>query len=283
MKPMQSLAFTALFTAALAASSAASAQAPQAPQAGAAPSQASAGQASGTRWGVAAISLPRYPGADRQQLLAAPLIEGRFGEHFFASTLQGVGADWRPAEGLNLSAALVLDPHWRRRKDMPAAWAALDEVKFAAALRLAAEWQLERFTVQISSSSRLGTLVQGRQGAKDLKGGHSLQFDASYGLLATRSLALAVGVSAEAMDKRLAQALFGVNAVQAAAAQLPQHQVKAGLSSLGVFAQAMVPVDSDWTFSARLGLNSLRGDAGNSPLVQKKRQPVVALSISRAF
>jgi outer membrane protein len=280
MKPMQSLALTALFTAALAASSAASAQAPQA---GAAPSQASGGPAHGPRWGVAAISLPRYPGADRQQLLAAPLIEARFGEHFFASTLQGVGADWRPAEGLNLSAALVLDPHWRRRKDMPASWAALDEVKFAAALRLAAEWQLERFTVQISSNSRLGTLVQGRQGAKDLKGGHSLQFDASYGLLATRSLALAVGVSAEAMDKRLGQALFGVSAVQAAAAQLRQHQVKAGLSSLGVFAQAMVPVDSDWTFSARLGLNSLRGDAGNSPLVQKKRQPVVALSISRAF
>jgi len=235
------------------------------------------------RWGAAVISLPKYPGADRQQLLAAPLIEARFGEHFFASTLQGLGADWRPAEGMSLSAALVLDSHWRRRKDLPAAWASLDEVKFAPALRLAAEWQLERFTVQLSSSSRLGTLSQGRGGAKDSKGGHSLQFEASYGLLATPTLALAAGFSGEAMDKRLGQALFGVSAAQAASSGLRVHSVKAGVVSLGVFAQALVPLDRDWSFSARMGLQSLRGDAGTSPLLQKRRQPMLAMTFSRAF
>jgi len=30
-------------------------------------------------------------------------------------------------------------------------------------------------------------------------------------------------------------------------------------------------------------LQSLRGDAGNSPLVQKRRQPTLAMSFSRAF
>jgi len=235
------------------------------------------------RWGAALISLPKYPGADRQQLFAAPLIEARFGEHFFASTLQGLGADWRPADGLSLSAALVLDSHWRRRKDLPAAWASLDEVKFAPALRLAAQWQLERFSVELSSSSRLGTLSRGAAGSKNKKGGHSVQLDASYGLLATPGLALAAGVSVEAMDARLGQALFGVDASQAASSKLRVHSVRAGVASAGVFAQAQVPLDRDWNFSARMGLQSLRGDAGNSPLVQKRRQPTLAMSFSRAF
>jgi len=62
---------------------------------------------------------------------------------------------------------------------------------------------------------------------------------------------------AEAIDaRRLGQALFGVDASQPASSKLRVHSVRAGVASAGVFAQAQVPLDSDWTFSARMGLRS---------------------------
>lgn len=228
------------------------------------------------RGGVAALAQPKYVGADKQRLLAAPLIEARWRKQVFLGSLRGLGYEAELGEGASVSAALAVDTHQRRRKDGLRVQA-LDEIKLAPALRLGAELALGPVFVNAVSSTRLGK--DSKPGGR----GSSVELEAGYGLLPAPGLALAFGVSAKLMDAKLGQALLGINSAQAAASGLRPHQVGAGLHSLGVFGQASYQLGADWQLFAKLGVASLRGDAAGSPLVQRKNQPTLAIAASRSF
>ncbi len=228
------------------------------------------------RGGVAALAQPKYVGADKQRVLAAPLIEARWRKQVFLGSLRGVGYEAELGEGVSVSAALSVDMHQRRRKDGPRVQT-LDEVKVTPALRLGAELALGPVFVNAVSSTRLGR--DSRPGAR----GSSVELEAGYGLLPTPGLALAFGASAKLLDARLGQALLGINSAQARASGLRPYQVGAGLHSLGLFAQASYQLGADWQLFAKLGVASLSGDAAGSPLVQQKNQPTLALAASRNF
>ncbi len=228
------------------------------------------------RGGLALLAQARYPGSDKQRLLLAPLIEARWRKHAFLSSLRGVGYETELIEGVGVSAALTLDTHQRRCKDGPRVQA-LDEVKLAPALRLGAELALGPVFVNAISSTRLGK--RSTYGGR----GSSVELEAGYGLLPAPGVMLAFGGSLTLMDARLGQALLGVDGRQAAASGLRPHRVGAGLHSLGLFGQVNYQLGAEWQLFGKLGLSSLRGDAADSPLVQKKHQPTLALAASRSF
>lgn len=124
-----------------------------------------------------------------------------------------------------------------------------------------------------------------RLGSSGKPGGRGLhaELELGYGLLRSPDLALALGLSATAMDAKLGQALYGVSAAESARSGLARHSVGAGLHSVGGFAQASYRLDAHWLLFAKAGLSSLRGDAGESPVVLKRRQPSLALAVSRSF
>lgn len=228
------------------------------------------------RGGAALIMQPRYSGGKKLRTLGAPLLEARWRENFFLSTLRGAGYEMRLGEGAAVSLALAPDLYQRRRKDGPRL-AALDEVKVAPALRLGSELAMGPVFANAVLTQRLGS--GGKRGGRGL---HA-ELELGYGLLNGPDLALALGVSATAMDGKLGQALYGVSAAEAARSGLRVHGVSAGLHSLGLFAQASYRLDEHWLLFAKAGLASLRGDAGESPVVLKARQPSLALALSRSF
>jgi len=228
------------------------------------------------RGGGALLVQPRYSGGERLRALGAPLLEARWRENVFLSTVRGLGYEVRLGEGAALSLALAPDLYQRRAKDGDRL-RGLDEVKIAPALRLGGELALGPVFLNAVATQRLGS--SGKPGGRGL---HA-ELELGYGLLRSPDLALALGLSATAMDAKLGQALYGVSAAESARSGLARHSVGAGLHSVGGFAQASYRLDAHWLLFAKAGLSSLRGDAGESPVVLKRRQPSLALAVSRSF
>lgn len=228
------------------------------------------------RGGAALLLQSRYSGGEDLRTLGAPLLEARWRENVFLSTVRGAGYEMRLGEGAALSLALAPDLYQRRAKDGDRL-KGLDEVKIAPALRLGGELALGPVFLNAVATQRLGS--SGKPGGRGL---HA-ELELGYGLLSGADLALALGVSATAMDGKLGQALYGVSAAESSRSGLPRHSVGAGLHSVGAFAQASYRLDAHWLLFAKAGLSSLRGDAGASPVVLKRRQPSLALAVSRSF
>lgn len=228
------------------------------------------------RAGGALLVQPEYGGGKKLRGLAAPLLEARWRERYFLSTLRGAGYELRLGEHAALSLALAPDGHRRRPKDDPLL-RGLAEVKIAPALRLGVELGWGPLFLNTVASTRLGS--DKKPGGR----GSSVELELGYGLLPGSDLSLAAGVSAVAMDGKLGQALYGVTPAETAATGLRAHRVRAGLQGLGLFAQLGYRFDADWLLFAKAGAISLRGDAAESPIVRRKLQPSLALAVSRSF
>lgn len=228
------------------------------------------------RAGVAVGAKPRYEGASELRALPLPVLEARWREHFFISTLRGAGYEQRLGGGASVSAALAPDMAQRRAKD-GVRLQGLDEVKIAPALRLGAELAFGPVSVKARSSSRIG--ADDRRGSR----GTHAELELGYGLQPSAGLALSLGVNATLMDRQLGQALFGVDAAESARSGLRAHQVGAGLHSLGLFAQGNYRLDEQWQLFFKVGMSRLRGDAAESPIIEKKTQPSLLAAVSRPF
>jgi outer membrane scaffolding protein for murein synthesis (MipA/OmpV family) len=68
------------------------------------------------------------------------------------------------------------------------------------------------------------------------------------------------------------QRFFGVSAAQSASSGLPQFDAKAGVSSLRLSAGALYRLDRRWRLATSYSIARLEGDAGASPITEKRTQ-----------
>jgi outer membrane scaffolding protein for murein synthesis (MipA/OmpV family) len=76
---------------------------------------------------------------------------------------------------------------------------------------------------------------------------------------------------------------LGVNAQQAAASGLPPFNAESGVQRAGAFVQSAYRISDEWTAFGRLESTRLRGDAAGSPVVERKGQTSILLSVLKAF
>ena len=242
------------------------------------------------RWGGAMASLPRFPGADKSRLLALPLFEAQHRSGFFASTLRGVGWEFRLGEFGRISVAGGIDARERRRKDDPRA-ATLGEHKMRPALLVAADLQYGPAYLEFNLVDRLRTrdrVVDTKFGTytshyKNHGDGATVDLEVGMGLMRSERVQLRGGLRLAAMDSRFAQNFYTVPADVGAASKPPIRPFRAGSGAMsaGLGLQAQVQLDKDWSFNARFMLDRLRGDAAASPLTQERNQPALLMNFSR--
>lgn len=228
------------------------------------------------RAGAVLIAMPKYSGGRELRTLGAPLLEARWRENYLISTVRGLVYEQRLGQGAAISLALAPDVYQRRPKDGPRLLG-LDKFEMAPALRLGGEFAEGPVFLNAVASTRLGSA--GKPGGR----GSYAEFELGYGLLQSSELALALGVNATLMDAKLGQGLYGISAAEAGRSRLRPHAVGAGLHSVGGFVQVSYQLDAHWQLFAKASLASLRGDAADSPVVERKRQPLLALALSRSF
>lgn len=228
------------------------------------------------QWGGGLAMFPSYAGSKQMIVLPLPVLESQYRDWFYISSVRGLGLQFRPLAALQLGVAVAPDINVRRSEDLPAAYRQLDKIPMAPALRWNAELGLGRLQLQAALSTRLARREQAGEGS-------SLELSGDFGLLALPTLQLAVGASAQLMDERLAQAMFGLSAPQAAKLGVPSYQVGEGLVSAGLFARLSYRLNDQWLLRSKLGVHQLQGDAARSPLLQRRWQPELFVLISRPF
>ncbi len=84
-------------------------------------------------------------------------------------------------------------------------------------------------------------------------------------------------------DKKYNQTYFGVTSLQSKNSGFKTYTAGAGVKSVGLTVGANYKIDTNWSANAALSFNQLRGDAANSPLVQKKGQNTLSAGLAYQF
>jgi outer membrane protein len=216
--------------------------------------------------GAGVVAGPRALGASGRRTMAVPVVRATYQDWFFANPIDGVGVKTK-AQGVTLSAALGVDFNERKHDD-GARYANLREIKLAPAGRFGAKYDAGPFSSEATLSVRAGG--SGKNGA-------TLTLEEGYEVYASARTLVTAGVSARLMDSSFSRNFFSVSAADAATSGLRSYQARSGLYETGLFVQAVYPVAERWTIFSKVQYNSLRGDAKNSPLVERRNAPSLLL------
>jgi MipA family protein len=223
--------------------------------------------------GAAAIAAPKSIGSNKTRYLAIPTFEIKYKDFFFIDPIKGVGVQSKPLKGLTISASLGINLDSRRAKDDPR-YRGLGDIREALAQNLSLEYEIGDAFISTSASIRLGS--------RDRRGS-TFDVDLGYKLPAAESFFASAGLTARAMDSTYARNFLGVNAQQAAASGLPPFNAESGVQRAGAFVQSAYRISDDWTAFGRLESTLLRGDVARSPIVERKGQASILLSVLKAF
>ncbi|MFD4840051.1 MipA/OmpV family protein [Achromobacter sp. NPDC058515] len=216
---------------------------------------------SGNFIGLGAGAIPVYEGSSQYRVIPVPLINYHSG-NFFITPRAGL-----PAMGLKTSLAQDLDVgvfvglNLGRDENDADLTKGMGDIKFHGAYGAYVEWRPGRYS--------LGAAY--RQAARSGYGG-TLELRASYAALKTEAHTVQVGVSTEWANRDAMQTWFGVTSSQAANSRegLSTYSPSSGFKSATLFTSWGYRINSDWSALTTVGVNTVLGDARDSPLNERK-------------
>jgi MipA family protein len=127
----------------------------------------------------------------------------------------------------------------------------------------------------------------GKADAKDFSikgpGGARVELSSEIPIEITKSFGLSISPGLSWADSKFTQTYFGVTAAQAARTGFKEFKAKGGIRSVNLGVGANYKFDSHWSANAFANYSQLQGDAGKSPLVQKKGQASLGLGAAYEF
>jgi MipA family protein len=214
---------------------------------------------------------PKYPGASKERLRPAPLISIDYGNRLFLGPL-GIGVAavrWNgfragPVLGFQVGRKQSDDPHL----------AGLGDISASATAGLFAGYA--RGPLEISATARQA-VSHSPNGLSGL-----LQVNFRHAFVAQRTL-LAVGPDLEFGNGDFERTWFGISPTQSAASGLSVYVPRAGINRVGLHASVTHRASQHilWRFFAKM--DDITGDAGRSPIVERRTQVLVGAGIAYHF
>jgi outer membrane scaffolding protein for murein synthesis (MipA/OmpV family) len=243
--------------------------------AGAVFSAAGAAYAQSTNFiGLGVGAVPVYEGSREYRALPVPLINYQSG-NFFITPRMGL-----PAMGLKTSLASDLDAgvfvgmSLGRKADDADRLKGLDDIKFHGAYGAYVEWRPGRYSLGAGY----------KQAARSGYGG-TLELRASYAALMTEQHNVQVGVRTEWANSDYMQTWFGVTPSQAARSRegLSTYSPSSGFKSAGIYTTWSYRINPSWSTVSTIGVNTLLGDARDSPLTERKANVFGSVGVAYRF
>ncbi len=217
--------------------------------------------------GVGAISQPKYPGSGSQKTTLVPLVSASYGRYFIGG-MPGAGV---PA---GIGAFLVQDAHWRlgvglggslekpRKESDSPRLRGLGDIPRTALGSVFASYNDRYYSLRGSVQTDIGGHHEGTSATLDLEGRYP------FG----DRLVLSAGPSVTWVDSKYNRTFFGIDATQSAASGQPVYEAGSGIEAIRFNVGANYRLTPNWGLGARFSVGSLRGDAGSSPITEKKQQ-----------
>jgi len=224
--------------------------------------------------GLGVGAVPVYEGSREYRALPVPLINYDAG-HFFISPRAGL-----PAMGLKTD----LGPDWTagafvgmalgRKADDSDRTEGLDDIDFHGTYGAFIEWSPGPYSVMAAY----------RQAARSGYGG-TLELRATYDAWRDTRNRLTLGASTQWANDDAMQTWFGVTPSQAARSRagLETYSPSSGFKSVALFGTWAHRIDTRWSAVTTLGVNTLVGDARDSPLTERKTNVFANVGVIYAF
>ena len=234
-----------------------------------------------TAWRVSVggglVSMPKFPGADSQRILALPFVAASYGRFFFgadpgAASLGGVGVNLYRDSHWRLATALSASLSRRKESDDPRLQG-LGDVDRTVTAGVGVAYTQDWFT--LSTGVLTDVLNRGH--------GTLARFDARARYRPGEQLTFFAGPGLTWADNRYTQMFFGVDANQSAASGLPQFDAHAGLNSVRFSLGAGYRFDRHWGAGVFGSISRLRDDAASSPITEDRSQYFIGALVSYRF
>ena len=218
--------------------------------------------------GAGVVWAPKYPGSDKITAFPFPDFEATYGDWFFATPVDGIGAGFQPVENLTLSVALGVNLEERKAADDPRL-TGLKDAGYTPDARFDARFETKGCFIEGTLRSRLGAAA-GR--------GTELEIDAGRLFLVQGPHYVSTGLTVSFMDETYARTFFGISPDQAAVSGLRPFPAQRGLKDVGGFVECSRALSQHWELYARVQISLLQPRAAESPVVLRTLQPSLVLT-----
>ncbi|HVO45728.1 MAG TPA: MipA/OmpV family protein [Steroidobacteraceae bacterium] len=222
--------------------------------------------------GTAAEVQPVYDGSHAYRVQGGPVVNIQYRDVAFATTGDGVGFNFLHGDHYQVGMALTYDFGRRMRDDLTNLHG-MGDISPAPVGKLFGSWVLSRkFPMILRVDVR--QFAGGAQGAVG---------DASVYLPlpgSTKRFVMFAGPSITMATHHYLQTLYGVTPQQSLASGHPIYEIPhAGTSAAGVGFSATKFMTDHWLFNVDAALNQIRGSPAHSPLIERRTQRILAISL----
>ena len=222
--------------------------------------------------GTAAQVQPAYDGSRAYRVEGGPVINIRYRDIAFISTGEGLGFNFLHGDHYQVGVAVAYDLGRQEKQDY-ANLRGMGNISAAPVAKMYASWVLSRkFPMILRVDAR--QFVGGAEGAVGDAGVY-IPLPGS-----SKTFVMFAGPSITLADNHYLQTLYGVTPSQSAASGHRIYEIPhAGTSAAGVGFSATKFLTDHLLLNADAALNQIRGSPAHSPLVERRTQRVLALSI----
>src|SRR5450631_4666649 len=222
--------------------------------------------------GLASDFQPVYDGSHAYRVQGGPVINIHFRDIAFVSTGEGIGYNFLRGDHYQVGVGVTYD-FGRKEKDDLANLHGMGDIGAAPVAKLFGSWVLSKsFPMILRVDAR--QFIGGAQGAVG---------DASVYMPlpgSSRTFVMFAGPSITLATRHYLQTLYGVTPEQSLASGHPVYDItRAATSAAGVGFSASKFITEHWLFNVDAAINQIRGSPSRSPLVERRTQRVLALSV----
>ena len=223
---------------------------------------------------------PRYSGSDKSRVSAAQVVDYAMANGFFVSTTRGIGYG-NSFGNLDYNAALSYRAG-RKDRDVSSDSIAsgsddlrgMGDIKGSAIVVPGLGYRVtDWLTVQL----------QAEVPVSERDNGEAVHFCIASPLYTSPKNALTLALTGSWGSSKYVQTYYGVNAAQSAASGFARHDAGSGIYAYSLNLDWTHKLTSRWSLLAAAGVTQLTGEAGDSPIVQRKTSPVGSLKVTYSF
>src|SRR5450631_2981388 len=222
--------------------------------------------------GLAAAVQPVYDGSRAYRLEGGPVINIHYRDIAFISTGEGFGYNLLRGDHYQLGIGVTYDLGRKEKADLNNLHG-MGNIGAAPVGKIFGTWVLSRHFPMILR-------VDARQFAGGAQGAVG---DASVYLPlpgSSHTFVMFAGPSITLATHHYLQTLYGVTPAQSLLSGHPVYEVtRAATSAAGVGFSASKVITEHWLFNVDAAINQIRGSPSRSPLVERRTQRVLALSV----
>lgn len=223
---------------------------------------------------------PRYSGSDKSRVTAAQVVDYAMANGFFVSTTRGIGYG-NSFGNLDYNAALSYRAG-RKDRDVSSDSIAsgsdylrgMGDIKGSAVVVPGLGYRITDW---------LNVQLQAEVPVSERDNGEAVHFGIASPLYISPENSVTLALTGSWGSSKYMQTYYGVSAAQSAASGFARHDAGSGIYAYSLNLDWTHKLTSRWSLLAAAGVTQLTGEAGDSPIVQRKTSPVGSLKVTYSF